>query len=229
MTPRSDSNDLDHTGAPMSEHKLDLDSLDFAKAGGLLPGIVQDAASGTVLMLGYLNREALEETLRRQRVVFFSRSRNTLWEKGETSGNTLNLVSVVADCDNDALLLRVNPVGPTCHRNTPSCFGDGQPPGHEGLGFLAELQNVIEQRIAASPEGSYVAKLYGQGMKRMAQKVGEEGVEVALAAQSSSNEELVGEAADLVFHLALLLRARDLSLDAVAAELAARHHAKSSR
>jgi len=159
-------------------------------------------------------------------VVFFSRSRQKLWEKGETSGNTLNLVSVVPDCDNDALLLRVNPVGPTCHRNTPSCFGDGQPPNRDGLAFLAQLQEVIEKRIAESPEGSYVAKLYASGLKRMAQKVGEEGVEVALAAQSSGNDELTGEAADLLFHLALLLRARDLSLDAVASELAARHRAR---
>lgn len=210
----------------MNDTKLDIDALDFAKGNGLMPGVVQDARTGTVLMLGYLNREALQETIKRQRVVFFSRSRNALWEKGETSGNTLNLVSVVADCDNDALLLRVEPVGPTCHRNTPSCFGDGQPPDRDGLPFLAQLQDIIARRIAESPEGSYVARLYASGLKRMAQKVGEEGVEVALAAQSAGNEELVSEAADLVFHLALLLRARDLSLEAVAGELAARHHAR---
>lgn len=213
----------------MSDTTLDIEALDFAKGGGLLPGVVQDAHTGTVLMLGYLNRESLQETLKRGRVVFFSRSRGRLWEKGETSGNTLNLVSVVADCDNDALLLRVHPVGPTCHRNTPSCFGDGQPPDRDGLPFLAQLQDVIEQRIAQSPEGSYTAKLYGQGIKRMAQKVGEEGVEVALAAQAAGGEELVSEAADLLFHLALLLRARDLSLEAVARELAARHRARTTR
>jgi phosphoribosyl-ATP pyrophosphohydrolase/phosphoribosyl-AMP cyclohydrolase len=212
----------------MSDAMLDIDALDFDKAGGLLPGVVQDARNGTVLMLGYLNREALQETLKRRRVVFFSRSRDRLWEKGETSGNTLDLVSVEADCDNDALLLRVNPVGPTCHRNTVSCFGDGQPPVG-GVSFLSQLQAIIEQRIAQSPEGSYTAKLYAQGIRRMAQKVGEEGVEVALAAQSADNQELVGEAADLLFHLALLLRARDLSLDAVAAELAARHRARTAR
>jgi phosphoribosyl-ATP pyrophosphohydrolase/phosphoribosyl-AMP cyclohydrolase len=126
------------------------------------------------------------------------------------------------------LLLRVNPVGPTCHRNTVSCFGDGQPPAG-GVSFLSQLQDIIGQRIAQSPEGSYTAKLYAQGIRRMAQKVGEEGVEVALAAQSAGNDELVGEAADLLFHLALLLRARDLSLDAVAAELAARHRARTAR
>jgi phosphoribosyl-ATP pyrophosphohydrolase/phosphoribosyl-AMP cyclohydrolase len=210
----------------MNEAELDIDKLDFDKGRGLLPGVVQDAKTGTVLMLGYLNRDALQETLKRRRVVFFSRSRSALWEKGETSGNTLNLASVVPDCDNDALLLRVNPVGPTCHRNTPSCFGDGQPPDRDGLAFLAELQDVIEKRISESPEGSYVAKLYASGLKRMAQKVGEEGVEVALAAQSAGNAELVSEAADLLFHLMLLLRARDLSLETVAAELAARHRAR---
>ncbi len=210
----------------MNDDTLDIDALDFNKGNGLMPGVVQDARTGTVLMLGYLNREALQETIRRRRVVFFSRSRRALWEKGETSGNTLNLVSVVADCDNDALLLRVEPVGPTCHRNTPSCFGDGQPPNRDGLPFLAQLQDIIEKRIAESPEGSYVAKLYAAGLKRMAQKVGEEGVEVALAAQSAGNEELVSEAADLVFHLALLLRARDLSLESIAGELAARHRAR---
>lgn len=212
----------------MSNPTLDIDALDFTKGNGLLPGVVQDASTGTVLMLGYLNRAALEETLQRGRVVFYSRSRDRLWEKGETSGNTLNLVSVVADCDNDALLLRVQPVGPTCHRNTVSCFGDGAPPDADGLAFLAKLQQVIEQRIAEAPEGSYTAKLYSQGIKRMAQKVGEEGVEVALAAQADTGE-LVGEAADLVFHLALLLRARDLSLDAVARELSARHRARVAR
>jgi phosphoribosyl-AMP cyclohydrolase / phosphoribosyl-ATP pyrophosphohydrolase len=213
----------------VTDMTLDIEALDFTKGNGLLPGVVQDATTGAVLMLGYLNRAALEETLKRGRVVFYSRSRDRLWEKGETSGNTLNLVSVAADCDNDALLLRVHPVGPTCHRNTPSCFGDGQPPDADGLPFLAKLQQVIEQRIAESPEGSYTAKLYGQGIKRMAQKVGEEGVEVALAAQSAGNEELIAEAADLVFHLALLLRARDLSLDSVARELAARHRARLAR
>jgi phosphoribosyl-ATP pyrophosphohydrolase/phosphoribosyl-AMP cyclohydrolase len=213
----------------MNDMELDIDKLDFDKGNGLVPGVVQDAKTGTVLMLGYLNRESLLETLKRRRVVFFSRSRNALWEKGETSGNTLNLVAVVADCDNDALLLRVEPVGPTCHRNTPSCFGDGQPPDRDGLPFLAQLQDIIDKRIAESPEGSYVAKLYAAGLKRMAQKVGEEGVEVALAAQSAGTGELASEAADLLFHLALLLRARDLSLDTVASELAARHRTRERR
>jgi len=205
---------------------LAIDSLDWKKADGLVPAIIQDATSEAVLMLGYMNREALEQTLQRRRVVFFSRTRGKLWEKGETSGNTLDLVSVTADCDSDALLVRVHPHGPTCHRNTVTCFGDGAQPRADGLGFLAQLESVIASRIAQSPEGSYTAKLYSQGIKRMAQKVGEEGVEVALAAQSGDNAELASEAADLVFHLALLLRARNLSLDAVGAELAARHKAR---
>lgn len=210
----------------MNQPLPDIDTLDWDKTGGLLPAVIQDATSEAVLMLGYMNRDALRETLQRRRVVFFSRTRNKLWEKGETSGNTLDLVSVTADCDSDALLVRVHPQGPTCHRNTPTCFGDGAQPRSDGLGFLAQLEAVIASRIAQSPEGSYTAKLYGQGIKRMAQKVGEEGVEVALAAQAGDNAELVSESADLLFHLALLLRARDLSLDAVGAELAARHNAR---
>jgi len=210
----------------MNQSITDIESLDWKKSGGLLPAIIQDAGSEAVLMLGYMNREALQETLSRRRVVFFSRTRDTLWEKGETSGNTLELVSVTSDCDSDALLVRVHPQGPTCHRNTTTCFGDGEPPRAQGLGFLAQLEEVIASRIAQNPEGSYTAKLYAQGIKRMAQKVGEEGVEVALAAQAGDNPELVSEAADLLFHLALLLRARDLSLDAVGAELASRHKAR---
>ena len=206
----------------------DIDQLDWSKGDGLLPAVVQDAGNQAVLMLGYMNRDALRATLERGRVVFFSRSRQKLWEKGETSGHTLELVSAVADCDNDSLLVLAKPIGPTCHRNTPTCFGDGSLPDAEGLGFLSRLENVIAARIAQNPEGSYTAKLYGQGVKRMAQKVGEEGVEVALAAQTGNDAELVSESADLLFHLALLLRARNLSLATVATELAARHRTQTS-
>jgi phosphoribosyl-AMP cyclohydrolase / phosphoribosyl-ATP pyrophosphohydrolase len=210
----------------MNEGPLNIEALDWTKGDGLLPAVIQDARTEAVLMLGYMNREALDATLERRRVVFFSRSKQRLWEKGETSGNTLHLVSAVADCDNDTLLLRVNPVGPACHRDTRTCFGDGSLPASEGIGFLARLEEIIEWRIAESAEGSYTAKLYGQGIKRMAQKVGEEGVEVALAAQSGNSSELVSESADLLFHLALLLRASGQSLGDVAAELAARHRAR---
>jgi len=201
----------------------DIPRLAWSKGDGLLPAVVQDAGTGAVLMLAFMNAEALRETLVRGRVVFWSRTRQALWEKGETSGNTLQLVDVEADCDADSLLVRARPVGPTCHRNTTTCFGDGTPPVGAGIGFLSQLEQVIAARIADSPEGSYTAKLYASGIKRIAQKVGEEGVETALAAQSGDDAELVSESADLLFHLALLLKARGLSLDAVAAELAARH------
>jgi phosphoribosyl-ATP pyrophosphohydrolase/phosphoribosyl-AMP cyclohydrolase len=207
----------------------DIPRLAWDKGGGLLPAIVQDASTSAVLMLAYMNAEALRETLLRRRAVFYSRSRQQLWEKGETSGNTLHVVDVVADCDDDTLLVRARPDGPTCHRNTPTCFGDGSIPASEGLAFLAQLQEVIAERIAQRPQDSYTAKLYASGVKRMAQKVGEEGVEVALAAQAGTDTELVGESADLLFHLALLLRARGLSLADVTAELAARHRARTGR
>jgi phosphoribosyl-ATP pyrophosphohydrolase/phosphoribosyl-AMP cyclohydrolase len=207
----------------------DIPRLAWDKGDGLLPAVVQDADTGAVLMLAYMNPEALRETLTRRRAVFFSRSRQSLWEKGETSGNTLNVVDVEADCDNDALLVRARPAGPTCHRNTPTCFGEGSLPASDGIGFLAQLESVIAGRIAQKPEESYTAKLYARGVKRMAQKVGEEGVEVALAAQAGDNAELVSESADLLFHLALLLRARGLTLADVTRELAARHRARTGK
>lgn len=211
----------------MSLSVEDIPGLAWAKGDGLLPAVVQDADTGAVLMLAFMNAEALRETLARGRVVFYSRTRQKLWEKGETSGNTLELVDVEADCDADSLLVRARPAGPTCHRNTTTCFGDGSVPAGSGIGFLARLEQVIESRIAQSPKNSYTAKLHAQGVKRMAQKVGEEGVEVALAAQAGDDRELVSESADLLFHLALLLKARGLSLAEVAAELSARHRAKS--
>ena len=201
----------------------DIDSLDWAKADGLIPGVVQDARSEAVLMLGYLSPESLRETFLRGRVVFYSRSRQRLWEKGETSGHFLELVSVDADCDSDSLLLRVHAVGPACHRNTLTCFGDGALPEGEGVAFLSRLDSIIQARIAERPDGSYTARLFAEGIRRIAQKVGEEGVEAALAGSCGNEQELVSESADLVFHLALLLRARGLSLAQVASELAARH------
>ena len=213
---------MSHIGFPA--HALgpaDIDRLDFEKMNGLLPAVVQDGG-GAVLMLGYMNREALIQTFARARVVFFSRSRGRLWEKGETSGNTLDLVSVRADCDGDALLVTARPRGPVCHLGTATCFG-AQRPAAAPLAFLGELESVIAQRIADRPEGSYTARLYAQGLKRMAQKVGEEGLEVALAAVAETEEKLLGESADLLYHLLLLLRSRGLSLERVAEELASRH------
>ncbi len=199
----------------------DIDRLDFEKTDGLLPAVVQDG-EGTVLMLGYMNREALRESFARRRVVFFSRSRGRLWEKGETSGNTLDLLSVRTDCDRDTLLVTARPRGPVCHLGTATCFGDERAAAGP-LAFLSELETVIAQRIAERPEGSYTARLHAQGVKRMAQKVGEEGLEVALAAVAEPDEKLLGESADLLYHLLLLLKSRGLSLESVAEELRSRH------
>ena len=207
--------------------KLDqVESLDWSKGDGLLPAIVQDARSGKVLMLGYMNRESLRATLGEKRVTFYSRSKQRLWTKGETSGNFLHLVDAAIDCDNDTILITAHPDGPTCHKGTDSCFGDTIGTTGSQLSFLSQLESVIEQRVSARPEGSYTARLWAEGPTRMAQKVGEEGVEVALAAVTQSADKLVGEAADLIFHLTLLLKSRQLSLADVVAELERRHAAK---
>lgn len=204
----------------------DVGTLDWEKGGGLLPAIVQHARTGRVLMLGYMNDAALRETLGGGRVVFYSRSRETLWTKGETSGNYLNVVDVSTDCDVDAILVLADPIGPTCHKGTESCFADAMPSDAQRLAFLALLENIIANRIADQPESSYTAKLYAKGTGRIAQKVGEEGVETALAAVSRDDEGLVSECADLVFHLLVLLKSRELDLELVVEELKARHAAK---
>lgn len=201
--------------------------LDWSKGDGLLPAIAQDANTGRVLMLGFVNREALETTLRTRRVTFYSRSRQRLWTKGETSGHYLDLVEHAVDCDGDTLLFLATPNGPTCHTGTQSCFGDELQPESADFAFLTRLEAVIAQRLAERPEGSYTAKLWAQGPTRIAQKVGEEGVEVALAAVTRDDKDLVSEAADLLFHLTLLLKSRNLKLAQVVTELAQRHAAKS--
>lgn len=203
-----------------------LQDLDWDKAGGLLPAIVQHARSGRVLMLGYMNEAALAETLRRGRVVFFSRSRGELWLKGETSGNYLDLVQVTTDCDRDSLLVLAQPTGPTCHKGTESCFADARRTAAERLAFLGLLEATIEARIADKPEGSYTARLFAQGPSRLAQKVGEEGLETALAAVTRDDDGLRSEAADLIFHLLVLLKARGLSFADVIEELRSRHGAR---
>ncbi len=213
----------------MTSDPSDLSRLDFATGTGLLPAIVQHADTGAVLMLGYMNAEALAATRARGRVVFYSRSRQTLWEKGETSGHTLNLVDIRTDCDADTLLVTARPVGPTCHEGTATCFGDGAVTGATRLGFLAQLAGIIDQRITEAPDRSYTAKLFASGPQRLAQKVGEEGVEVALAAVGESNDKLVSESADLLFHLMVLLRSKGLGLDDVVTELASRQRAKVDR
>jgi phosphoribosyl-ATP pyrophosphohydrolase/phosphoribosyl-AMP cyclohydrolase len=207
--------------------KLDeIAALDWSRNEGLIPAIVQDARSGQVLMFAYMNREALRMTLADKRVTFYSRSRKRLWVKGETSGHWLNLVDVVADCDKDSLLVLATPDGPTCHLGTQSCFGDELATDAAELSFLMRLEATIAQRISDRPEGSYTARLWSEGPTRIAQKVGEEGVEVALAAVTQEDERLVGESADLLYHLALLLKSRNLSLTTVVRELEQRHKAR---
>jgi len=193
---------------------------DFAKGGGLLPAIVQHAHTGEVLMLGYMNDAALAKTRELGLVTFFSRSKQRLWTKGETSGDTLALVDVRVDCDADTFLVRAIPAGPTCHEGTTSCFGRDVAPS---LGFLGALDALVKSRFDERPEGSYTTRLFDGGIRRIAQKVGEEGVETALAAVAEDDAALVGEAADLVFHLMVALRARGIGFDAVAAKLVERH------
>lgn len=209
----------------MNFSKADVLRVAFDARDGLVPAIVQDADSSSVLMLGFMNAAALVATLERKRVVFFSRSKQRLWEKGETSGHTLDVVEVLADCDRDTLLVIARPRGPACHTGSRTCFGEPARSGAEELAFLARLEQLVVQRIAERPEGSYTARLFAEGPRRIAQKVGEEGVEVALAGAAESADKLVGEAADLLYHLVVLLRSRDLRLASVIAELASRHAA----
>ena len=201
---------------------IDVDSLAWDRMDGMIPAIIQDAASGEVRMLGYMNRAALDATIATGLVTFFSRSRGSLWQKGETSGNTLALVSIAMDCDGDALLVTATPNGPTCHNGTSSCFGDNQA---TGTGFIAELERILAARAKADPATSYTARLLGEGIKRIAQKVGEEGVETALAGVAGDDAEVSSEAADLTYHLTLLLQARGLSWAPVVDELRHRHAA----
>jgi phosphoribosyl-AMP cyclohydrolase / phosphoribosyl-ATP pyrophosphohydrolase len=201
----------------------EIDSIDFAKGGGLVPAVVQHAGTGAVLMLGYMNSAALRETFSRRRVVFFSRNKQRMWEKGETFGHVLELESVRTDCDRDTLLITAWPHGPVCHVGTLTCFGSDPASRAEKLAFLSTLETVIAKRAAEQPDGSYTARLLAEGPRRIAQKIGEEGVEVALAAVTEADDKLIGESADLVFHLLVMLKKRGLSLESVVAELHARH------
>jgi phosphoribosyl-AMP cyclohydrolase / phosphoribosyl-ATP pyrophosphohydrolase len=200
-----------------------LDLLDFGKGGGLVPAVVQHARTGTVLMVGYMNRDAIVATLTRRRVVFFSRGHGRLWEKGEISGHSLELEEIRRDCDHDTLLVRAWPKGPVCHLGDSTCFGDAADIESDSLRFLTTLEGVIDERFTSPTEGSYTAKLFSAGRMRIAQKVGEEGLEVALAATGGSDPEVIDEVADLLYHLLVLLRARGLKLERVLRELEARH------
>ena len=198
-------------------NEFDPAALDWDKVGGLMPTIVQDATTLRVLMLGYMDHAALDKTMREGKVTFFSRTKQRLWTKGETSGNHLELLGIRTDCDNDTLLVTVTPHGPTCHTGSTSCFGAA--PGQ----FLGALDALVAQRERERPAGSYTTTLFDKGTRRIAQKVGEEGVETALAGVAQGDEELLGESADLLFHLIVLLRTRGLSLGDAVAVLEQRH------
>jgi len=200
----------------------DLNAIDWDKQDGLVPAVVQDAFDGRVLMQAYMNREALSYTLDNGQVTFWSRSRRELWTKGATSGNTLRLVAIHSDCDNDSLLVLAQPAGPACHRGTATCF-DNREPVAPVLGFIAELERVIAGRYETRPEGSYTTRLFEAGTRRIAQKVGEEGVETALAAVSGDDEEIRNEAADLLYHLLVLLHDGGIPLADVVRTLQTRH------
>lgn len=197
-----------------------ISQLAWGKMDNLLPCIVQNAKSGKVLMQGYMDQEAIRQTLESGKVTFFSRSKQRLWTKGETSGNTLDLVEISADCDQDSLLVLAHPNGPTCHTGTESCWFDAAAPE---MTFVADLERVLAERKNTDPDSSYTASLYAKGIKRIAQKVGEEGVETALAATVQDLDELKNESADLLYHLIVLLQASNLSLSDVIAVLRARH------
>lgn len=196
--------------------------IDFDKGDGLVPAIVQDATTLNVLMLGYMNREAYEKTLASKRVTFYSRSRKTLWTKGETSGHFLELVSLKVDCDKDTLLVKAIPHGPTCHLGSDTCWGETNKANP--ITFLTELQDFIEQRHREMPEGSYTTSLFKDGVGRMAQKVGEEALEAVIEAVSGNDERLVYEGADLLYHLIVLLTSKGLRIEDLAEELSKRHN-----
>jgi phosphoribosyl-ATP pyrophosphohydrolase/phosphoribosyl-AMP cyclohydrolase len=187
-------------------------------ADGLLPVIVQDATTLKVLMLGYMNREAYDKTVKEGRVTFFSRTRNTLWTKGETSGHFLLVKDMYADCDSDTLLIKAEPIGPTCHRGTTSCFDTP-----ESEGFIRHLQSVVQQRHRDMPEGSYTTKLFIKGVKKIAQKVGEEAVESVVEAVDGNRDRFIYEASDMIYHLLVLMEQMGCSIEDVERELALRH------
>lgn len=195
--------------------------IDFEKMGGLVPAIIQDAKTKTVLMLGYMNKEAYDKTTKTGKVTFFSRSRQCLWTKGETSGNFLELVDIMVDCDNDTLLVKVNPTGPICHKGTDTCWGEKNEANP--LLFLTFLQDFINIRHEEMPEGSYTTSLFKDGINRMAQKVGEEALEAVIEACNGTNGRLIYEGADMIYHLIVLLTSKGLRIEDLAKELQVRH------
>lgn len=195
--------------------------IDFNKSDGLVPVIIQDEKTLEVLMLGYMNDEAYQKTASENKVTFFSRTKNRLWTKGEESGNFLNVISIKQDCDNDTLLIKVKPEGPTCHTGSRSCFNT-----EYNQNFIFELENIIADRYTNPVESSYINKLRGKGLNKIAQKVGEEGVETVIAALNETENDFVNEASDLVFHLLVLMKEKSVSLETIAKNLADRHPVK---
>ncbi len=195
--------------------------IDFEKMNGLVPAIIQDVRTLKVLMLGFMNKEAYDKTVETNRVTFYSRSRKCLWTKGETSGNFLDVVSIMNDCDNDTLLIKVNPCGPTCHKGTDTCWGEDNK--RNPLLFLSELQDFIEKRHEEMPEGSYTTSLFKEGLNRMAQKVGEEALEAVIEAVNGTDDRLVYEVSDMFYHLIVLLTSKNIRIEKVAEELTERH------
>ncbi|MBR3287225.1 MAG: bifunctional phosphoribosyl-AMP cyclohydrolase/phosphoribosyl-ATP diphosphatase HisIE [Bacteroidales bacterium] len=195
-------------------------NLDFEKMNGLIPAIIQDAVTQKVLMLGFMNQEAYQKTLDTKLVTFYSRTRNKLWTKGEESGNFLDVVEILPDCDNDTLLIKARPRGPVCHTGHDTCFDEKNT---KGMAFIDYLQHFIQKRKQEMPENSYTTKLFSRGINRMAQKVGEEAVEVVIESKDNNGDLFLGEAADLIYHLIVLLTAKGFSLDDVANVLESRH------
>ena len=203
--------------------------IDFNKMDGLVPAIIQDAQTDKVLMLGFMNEEAYKKTVETGKVTFWSRTRNTLWTKGETSGNFLNVVEILNDCDQDTLLIKANPVGPVCHTGADTCWNEKNPhkPANSkdnALLFLSELQDFIEKRHEEMPEGSYTTSLFKDGLNRMAQKVGEEALELVIEACNGTNERMIYEGSDMLYHLIVLLTSKGLRIEDMAAELRERHN-----
>lgn len=197
-------------------------TIDFNKMGGLVPAIIQDAQTGKVLMLGFMNEEAYRKTRETGKVTFWSRTRGCLWTKGETSGNFLSVADILCDCDNDTLLIKAHPAGPVCHTGADTCWGEENKPNP--LTFLSELGDFIEQRHREMPEGSYTTSLFNDGLNRMAQKVGEEALELVIEATNGTNERLIYEGSDMLYHLIVLLTSKGLRIEQMAAELMERHN-----